>query len=65
MPPLPVQAHGAHIPRTTLNRFYMQGADALPAMLGETFREDIRKGGDFMIDETLLTVGVDTGDTKY
>ncbi len=53
---------GAHIPRTTLNRFYMQGADALLAMLGETFREEIRKGGYFMIDETLQTVGVDNGE---
>ena len=51
---------GAHIPRTTLNRFYMQGADALLAMLGETFREEIREGGYFMIDETLQTVGVDS-----
>lgn len=50
---------GAHIPRTTLNRFFMQGADALLAMLGETFRAEIRKGGYFMIDETLQTVGVD------
>lgn len=53
---------GAHIPRTTLNRFYMQGADALLAMLGETFREEMRKGGYFMIDETLQTVGVDNGE---
>ena len=50
---------GAHIPRTTLNRFYMQSADALLSMLGETFREEIRQGGYFMIDETLQTVGVD------
>jgi len=50
---------GAHIPRTTLNRFYMQGADALLAMLGETFRDEVRKGGYFMVDETLQTVGVD------
>lgn len=50
---------GAHIPRTTLNRFYMQGADALVEMLGKTFREEIREGGYFMIDETLQTVGVD------
>ena len=53
---------GAHIPRTTLNRFYMQGADALLTMLGETFRGEMRKGGYFMIDETLQTVGVDTGE---
>ena len=52
---------GAHIPRTTLNRFYMQSADALLAMLGETFREEIRQGRYFMIDETLQTVGVDNG----
>lgn len=53
---------GAHIPRTTLNRFYMQGADALLTMLGETFREEMRKGAYFMIDETLQTVGVDNGE---
>lgn len=50
---------GAHIPRTTLNRFYMQGADALLSMLGEAFRAEIRKGAYFMIDETLQNVGVD------
>lgn len=53
---------GAHIPRTTLNRFYMQGADALLAMLGGAFREEIRQGGYFMVDETLQTVGVDKGE---
>ena len=53
---------GAHIPRTTLNRFYMQSADALLAMLGKTFREEIREGRYFMIDETLQTVGVANGE---
>lgn len=50
---------GAHIPRATLNRFFMNGAEALLTMLGEAFRSEIRRGGYFMVDETLQTVGVD------
>lgn len=50
---------GAHIPRATLNRFFMSGADTLLTMLGEAFRSEIRLGGYFMVDETLQTVGVD------
>ena len=50
---------GAHIPRATLNRFFMNGAEALLTMLGGAFRSEIRRGGYFMVDETLQTVGVD------
>ena len=50
---------GAHIPRATLNRFFMNGAEALLTMLGVAFRSEIRRGGYFMVDETLQTVGVD------
>ena len=53
---------GAHIPRATLNRFFMSGADTLLTMLGEAFRSEIRRGGYFMVDETLQTVGVDDGE---
>lgn len=50
---------GAHIPRATLNRFFMAGAEKLLTMLGEAFRTEIRRGGYFMVDETLQTVGVE------
>lgn len=53
---------GAYIPRATLNRFFMAGAQTLLAMLGGAFRAEIRKGGYFMVDETLQTVGVDNGE---
>ncbi len=50
---------GAHIPRATLNRFFMAGAEKLLTMLGGAFRAEIRRGGYFMVDETLQTVGVE------
>lgn len=50
---------GAKIPRSTLNRFYRQGANTLLALLGATFRAEVNRGSYFMVDETLEVVGVD------
>ena len=52
----------AHIPRATLNRFFMSDADLLLTMLGETFRAETRRSRYFMVDETLQTVGVGAGE---
>lgn len=49
---------GTPIPRTTLNRFFMDGAEALLTMLGEACRAQRRHGGYFIVDETLQTVGL-------
>lgn len=49
---------GVHIPKKTFNRYVLSGADALLEMLGKAYREECRQGGYFMIDETVVTVGV-------
>lgn len=50
---------GVHIPKKTFNRYVLSGADTLLEMLGCTYREECRHGSYFMIDETVMTVGVD------
>lgn len=52
---------GVHIPKKTFNRYVMKGADELKSMLGEIYREQCRRGNYFMIDETVITVGVEDG----
>ena len=50
---------GVHIPKKTFNRYMMKGAAALKSMLGEIYRKECRRGNYFMIDETVMTVGVE------
>ena len=50
---------GVHIPKKTFNRYVMKGAAELKSMLGEIYREECRRGSYFMIDETVMTVGVE------
>ena len=50
---------GVHIPKKTFNRYMMKSAAELKSMLGETYREECRRGDYFMIDETVVNVGVD------
>ena len=50
---------GVHIPKKTFNRYVMKGADELKSMLGEIYREECRQGNYLMIDETVMTVGVE------
>lgn len=49
---------GVHIPKKTFNRYFLGAAGLLGKMLGDVYREEMRKGDYFMIDETTVTVGV-------
>ena len=50
---------GVRIPKQTFNRYFLDGAETLLGMLGETYRSEMRQGLYYMIDETVMTVGVD------
>ena len=55
---------GVYIPKQTLNRYFLLGADELLKMIGETFSREAHNGDYFMVDETVITVGVDKKDLR-
>ena len=54
---------GVHIPKKTFNRYFLGAAGLLETMLKDVYREEMRKGDYFMIDETTVTVGVTDPDS--
>lgn len=58
---------GAVFSKTTLNRYYRMGIEALRDCLDSTFQREIHKSDYLMIDETCELVGVkdDNGEVSY